>query len=240
MARDHFDGTITGLGTAAGLRVVIGHWPDSPLGSFTDVMVEQPDGHRVLLAPDQQVADFVAATYTFDEVRLGPVEHRTRDGRQEVVTGDLECAFRVGGRSPLGWLLRAVPRPLAVAPRWIATIDAIARRVLPGVRTVGTAGHGRTEYYGARDVHRVVDASVRWCGADQGALAPVRPAVRFGFGSTPATPSLVRITTVIDRPDDVPVAGRSSSAGAPDTATPRTWPGPAGTTGAPPRPPAAT
>jgi hypothetical protein len=214
VARDHFDGTIAGLGTAAGLRVVIGHWPDSPLGSFTDVMVEQPDGHRVLLAPDQRVADFVAATYTFDEVRLGTVEHRTRGDRQEVVTRDLECAFRVGGRSALGWLLRAVPRPLATAPWWIATIDAIARRVLPGVRTVGSAGGGRTEYYGARDLHRIADASVRWTGVDQGDLAPVRPAVRFGFGSTPAAPSLVRITTVIDRPgSDGPTAPRPTPGG---------------------------
>ena len=73
----------------------------------------------------------------------------------------------------------------------------MARRVLPGVRTVGSAGGGRREYYGARDLHRVVSASVRWEGTDQGALAPVDPAVRFGFGSTPRTPSLVRITTLI-------------------------------------------
>ena len=51
---ERFDGWIAGLGTAAGLRVVIGHWPTSPLGAFTDAMVERPDGHRILLAPDER------------------------------------------------------------------------------------------------------------------------------------------------------------------------------------------
>ena len=140
---ERFDGWIAGVGTAAGLRVVVGHWPTSPLGAFTDVMVERPDGHRILLAPDERVAEFVGATYTFDETRLGAVTHEEfRETATAVVTDDLEVTLRVGGRPALGWLLRAVPSRLATAPRWIAAIDAIARRVLPGVRTVGTAGAG--------------------------------------------------------------------------------------------------
>lgn len=198
---ERFDGWIAGLGTAAGLRVVIGHWPTSPLGAFTDVMLERPDGHRILLAPDERVADVVGATYTFDETRLGAVTHEEFGDCRRVVTDDLEVTLRVGGRPALGWLLRTVPSRLAAAPRWIGALDAIARRVLPGVRTVGTAGGGRTEYYGARDLHRVVDAAVRFEGRDQGALGPVRPPVHFGFGSTPTAPSLVRITTLIRRDD---------------------------------------
>ena len=204
---ERFDGWIAGLGTSGGLRVVIGHWPTSPLGAFTDVMVERPDGHRILLAPDEGVAEFVGATYTFDETRLGAVAHEEFGAHEgfghchRVVTDDLEVTLRVSGRPALGWLLRAVPSRLAAAPRWIAALDAIARRVLPGVRTVGTAGGGRTEYYGARDLHRVVDAAVTFEGRDQGALGPVRPPVHFGFGSTPTAPSLVRITTLIRRDD---------------------------------------
>ncbi|PVZ15067.1 hypothetical protein [Actinomycetospora cinnamomea] len=201
MQTDRFDGWIAGVGTAAGLRVVIGHWPRSPFGAFTDVMVERPDGHRILLAPDERVADFVSSTYTFDETRLGPVTHSGSGAEHHVTTVELDLILRVGGRPALGWLLRAVPARLATAPAWIATVDAIARRVLPGVRTTGSAGGGRREYYGARDLHRVEHAVTRWEGEDQGALAPVDPPVRFGFGSTPRVPSLVRITTLVRSTD---------------------------------------
>ncbi|GLZ49718.1 hypothetical protein Acsp06_59030 [Actinomycetospora sp. NBRC 106375] len=197
MGTDRFDGWIAGVGTAAGLRVVVGHWPSSPFGAFTDVMVERPDGRRILLVPDAPTRDFVTATYTFDEVRLGPVTHRQDGADHHVTTAELDLTLRVGRRAALGWLLRAVPAPLATAPAWITAIDAVARRVLPGVRTVGTAGGGRREYYGARDLHRVTSARVRWDGVDQGPLTAVSPPVRFGFGSTPRTPSLVRITTLI-------------------------------------------
>ncbi|HEY2220966.1 hypothetical protein [Actinomycetospora sp.] len=194
---DRFDGWIGGLGTASGLRLVVGHWPSSPYGAFTDVMVEQADGHRVLLAPTQQVADFVATTYTFDEVRLVPVEMHVAGSTAHLTAGDLTATLHLGRRDLLGHLLHAVPTRLATAPRWIATIDAIARRVLPGVRTVGSAGNGRTEYYGARDLHRITDAQVHVGNQHQGPMTPVRPPVRFGFGSTPTTPSWVRITTLV-------------------------------------------
>jgi hypothetical protein len=194
---ERFDGWIGGLGTASGLRLVVGHWPSSPLGAFTDVMLEQADGHRVLLAPSQQVADFVATTYTFDEVRIVPVEMRVENATAELQAGDLTATIRIGRRAPLGYLLRAVPTRLATSTRWIAAIDAVARRVLPGVRTVGSAGHDRTEYYGARDLHRIVGATVHLGGVDQGLMTTVDPPVRFGFGSTPTTPSWVRITTVV-------------------------------------------
>jgi hypothetical protein len=194
---DRFDGWIAGLGTAAGLRVVVGHWPHSPLGAFTDVMVEQPDGHRVLLAPSSEVAEFVAATYLFDEVRVGRVQAEIDGMRWRVDAAPLVLAFTVGGRPPLGLLLRAVPRALATSPLWISAVDLVARRVLSGVRTRGSAGGGRREYYGALDLHGLSAASTIWNGTDQGALAPVAPPVRFGFGSTPRTPSLTRVVTLV-------------------------------------------
>ncbi|MFC7660771.1 hypothetical protein ACFQV8_36290 [Pseudonocardia benzenivorans] len=81
----------------------------------------------------------------------------------------------------------------------MSAIDVVARRVLPGVRTRGSATGDRDEFYCARDMHRIVAASVAWDGVDQGALTPVDPPVRFGFGSTPAGPSVVRVTTLIRR-----------------------------------------
>ena len=83
--RDRFTGRIAGVGTTSGVRVVVGRWDRSPWGGFTDVMLAQPDGLRVLLAPSGQVAEFVAATYTFDRVELGPVAV-TDDGSAWQVT----------------------------------------------------------------------------------------------------------------------------------------------------------
>lgn len=196
---ERFDGFIAGVGTTGGLRAVVGHWPRSPLGPFTDVMVEHADGHRMLLAPSREVAEFVGATYVFDEVHVGPVTAGTDGTHWEVDAPPLRLAFTVGGRPPLGLLLRAVPRPLATHPRWISAIDVVARTVLPGVRTRGSAAGGREEFYGALDLHRLTAATTVWDGVEQGVLAPVSPPVRFGFGSTPRSPSLTRVTTLVRR-----------------------------------------
>ncbi|MPV88921.1 hypothetical protein GB882_09600, partial [Georgenia ruanii] len=180
--------------------VVLGLWPHSPLGPFADVMVERPDGHRLLLAPSAEVAEFVGATYQFDEVVLVPVAVRRAGPRWHVTAGHLELRVVVGRRTPLGHLLRLVPAPLAASLAWARATGAIARVLLPGVRTVGSAGGGRLEWYGARDVRRVVAARVRWDGADLGGLRPVRPPTRFGFSSTPARPSVVAVVTTVRWP----------------------------------------
>ncbi|MFF8595075.1 hypothetical protein ACF061_27220 [Streptomyces sp. NPDC015220] len=192
-----FDGFIAGMGTASGTRIVLGHWTASPFGPVSDVMVERPDGHRVLLAPDPEAADFIARTYAFDEVRVEPVVVRAAAGSWTVAADSLSLRFTTGRRGLLGLLLSAVPRALAVSPRWIALVDRPAR-VLRGVRTRGTAGGGRHEWYGARDLRPVVAATAAYEGADLGPLAPVAPAVRFGFGSTPRRPCVVRVTTTVE------------------------------------------
>ena len=195
---DRFDGWIAGVGTASGLRAVLGRWARSPFGPFADVMVERADGHRLLLAPTAEVAEYVAATYRFDEVRVVPVVVRVDGPWWAVAAGPLELRFVVAGRPALGVLLCAVPRPVATRAAWVRAADVVARRVLPGVRTVGTAGGGRRELYAALDMHRIAAAAVTWEGRDQGPLAPVTPPVRFGFGSAPATPSLVRMVTLVE------------------------------------------
>lgn len=197
-----FDGAIAGLGTASGTRLVVGLWPESPFGPVTDVMVERADGHRMLIAPTREVGEFIGGTYRFDEVRTEPTRLRIEPGADattwSVTAASLVLAFDVGRRTALGQLLSLVPRPLARARWWCAAIDPIARRVLSGVRTVGTAGGGRREYYAALDEHRVLTVRATLDGDDLGALRPVTPPVRFGFGSTPARPSLVRVTTRVD------------------------------------------
>ena len=196
--RWRFTGQIAGLGTAGGTRVVIGRWPTSPLGSFADVMVERPDGHRLLLAPTQQVADFVRATYTFDEVRLTPVDVAAADGHWRVDAGPLSLTLTLGRRTALGWLLHGIPAAVSTAPWFAGAVDPVARVVLRGVRTRGTAGQGRREWYGATDVRAILTCAGAWEGEDLGELRPVDPPVRFGFGSTPARPSVTSVVTTVE------------------------------------------
>jgi hypothetical protein len=196
--RSRFAGHIAGLGSTSGTRIVVGHWPETPLGPFSDVMVETAAGHRVLLAPDERVRDFVAATYSFDEVRLEPVAVDAGPGAWTVRTPSLALRFTVGGRTALGRLLRLVPRRLATAPAWCAVTDPVARLVLDGVRTRGTAGNDRREWYGATSVRAVTALSGHLDGAPLGTLADVDPPCRFGFSSTPRRPSLTDVVTTVE------------------------------------------
>ncbi|HET9257883.1 MAG TPA: hypothetical protein VFO16_22150, partial [Pseudonocardiaceae bacterium] len=63
--------------------------------------------------------------------------------------------------------------------------------------TRGSAGSGRREWYGAWDLHPLVAVKATWQRADLGAMADVWPPVRFGFGSAPRHPSIVRLTTTV-------------------------------------------
>jgi hypothetical protein len=197
--RLRFTGAIAGVGSTSGVRFVVGRWVESPLGSFSDVMVEDASGHRTLLAPSDEVADFVQQTYAFDEVCTTPVSVGvTRGGWDVHVEGHLAAYLQVGARRPLGWLLRAVPRRIASAPAWATVVDPVARVVMRGVRTRGTALEGRREWYGATDLRSVTSLAGAWRGAPLGRLAPVDPPCRFGFSSTPTRPAVTSVVTTVE------------------------------------------
>jgi hypothetical protein len=196
-SRQRFLGSIAGVGSTSGVRVVVGRWPTSPFGPFADAMVETADGHRVLLAPSREVAEFVEATYLFDEVRVEPVSVEVADGAWEVGTPSLRLTLIVGRRTPLGRLLRAVPRRLAESPAWCALTDPVARVLLRGVRTRGTARGGRREWYGATDTRAITSIAGSFDGVPLGALAPVDPPCGFGFSSTPRRPSVTAVVSTV-------------------------------------------
>jgi hypothetical protein len=197
--RERFTGRIAGVGSTSGVRVVVGRWDDSPWGAFADVMVEDAAGHRVLLAPDERVRDFVTATYSFDEHVIEPVFVSDTADSWEVSTPSLSLRLVVGGHTPLGAALGLVPSRVATAPAWCSVIDPVARVVMRGVRTRGTAGNDRREWYGATSVRAVTGIAGEWRGVDLGSLAPVDPPCRFGFSSTPARPSVTSVVTTIER-----------------------------------------
>jgi hypothetical protein len=195
--RQRFSGAIAGTGSTSGVRVVVGHWRDTPLGAFSDAMVETAQGHRVLLAPHAEVADFIAATYTFDEVRLEDVRVTSAPYLWQVRSPSLRLDLYVGRRTALGVLLRGVPDTVATSPWWCALTDPVARVALRGVRTRGTAGNGRREWYGATDAHAVTAVAGAFEGVDLGTVAPVDPPCRFGFSSAPRRPCVTSVVTTV-------------------------------------------
>src|SRR5690606_18143295 len=104
----------------------VGRWDASPFGAFADVMVERPDGERVLLAPSRDVADLVAATYRFDRVEIVPVAVADEPTAATVATrdatdvepgagpGTVAGAATDRGRLP-GWRVAAGPLGARVA-----------------------------------------------------------------------------------------------------------------------------
>jgi hypothetical protein len=196
--RQWFRGQIAGVGSTTGTRVVIGHWTDTPLGEFSDAMVETAAGHRVLLAPHWEASEFIEATYSFDEVRIEPFRVEVDGATWRVHSTSLALELTVGRRTALGRLLRVVPRRVAEAPAWCTVTDPIARVALRGVRTRGSANSERTEWYGATDSHRVTEMTGRFDGSDLGGLTPVDPPTRFGFSSTPRRPSVTDVVTTVD------------------------------------------
>lgn len=200
--RQRFSGQIAGVGTTSGIRLVVGHWADTPLGAFSDVMVERADGHRVLLAPSDAVRDVIEATYVFDEVRVEPVTVLEEVGLRHtwvVRSPSLALDLTVGRRTGLGLLLQPVPDRVATSTWWASAVDPLASRLVRGVRTHGVARPGREEWYGATDVHAVVAVSGAFDGERLGRLAAVDPPCRFGFSSTPRRPCVTRVVTTIEQ-----------------------------------------
>ena len=195
-----FTGHIAGIGTHSGTRLVLGMWDETPLGAFADAMIEDAAGHRTLVAPRREVADFIATTYSFDEIVIAPVTVERRSSSWHLISTDLDISFVPGRRLWVSPLLHAVPPPIRRSSTWARLCNPIASRLMPGVRTFGSAGSDRTEWYAARDVRRIDSASAQWRGENLGALAPLTPPVRFGFASAPALPSLTALTSYVAGP----------------------------------------
>ncbi len=147
-----------------------------------------------------EIAEFVSETYTFDRIELGPVEVKHERDGFTVRSTALSISGAPGWACAVRLAAALVPPALATSPAWLRAIDPMAARLVPGVRTAGSAGHGRREYYGVRRTRRIASARTVFRGVDLGGLTPLEPPVRFGFSSAPPTPQLVSVTTTIALP----------------------------------------
>jgi hypothetical protein len=189
-------GLIASSGFASGDRVVVGHWPHSPIGPFTDVMWAEPDGSRVLYVPPGPARAFVTAIYDFDRVVEVPLRAATRrlagSLALSVVAGERRIVMVAGRGVPF-----PAPRPTAVTRR---IEGPVARRLL-AVETYGRSPTGVREWYQAERWRPLRLARARVGGRDLGAAAPVWPPVGVGFSEPPRRPSLVEVRTVLEPPE---------------------------------------
>ncbi len=192
LTRVRMRGTISSSGFASGDRFVVGAWETSPIGRTIDVMWAQPDGTRVLLAPDVATADFVTSVYAFDRVDVVDLRAIATPTELTLRAGELELNLSAGG---LGFPLP--PRPLWFT-KWLERPAAYA---LMGVRTWGTSPTGVQEWYQARHCRFLRSATARVGGRDLGPRGPLRPACRFGFSESPPWPSIVEVAPTLGVPD---------------------------------------
>ena len=181
----------------SGVRVVVGWWHESPFGPFADAMVERADGHRILLAPAAQVRDLVATTYVFDETRVEPFYGGAGGCRERWVVKSPSLSLRldVGGRMPVGHLLRLVPRRSRRARRSRRWPTRWPGWRCGGCAPVGWPAPGRREFYGATDLRAVTglaggstaSRSVTWRPVDPpaGSASPRRRAAPRSPTSSP-------------------------------------------------------
>lgn len=202
--RLRFDGWILGASFASGHTLVFGRWQDSPFGSFADLMLREPDGTRVLIAPSETVAGFVDRHYRFDRIERSPVRVDREAGRVIADAGRARLVLDLGPRQLVGHLLRLRPRMLRTDPRWIAVEDRVFRPfVAPllggagGIHSRGVTRAGARQWYG---IHDLVPARARATvdGRDLGAPEPPTWQAGFGASEFPGMPALVRVTSLIE------------------------------------------
>jgi hypothetical protein len=152
---------------------------------MNDVMWAKPDGARVLIAPNERVAEFVGAIYHFDEVVIDAVHVGRTPRALAVAAAGLRMRLNLGRAFVL-----PLPhnRPLAFT-RFVES--PIAERLM-NVKTYGVTNKGIEEWYQARSVSWVQSASASLDGTHLGAMSKVVP-LKVGVSEPPSRPSVVCI-----------------------------------------------
>jgi hypothetical protein len=162
---------------------------------MTDVMWARPDGERVLLAPSEPAASFIASVYRFDRVDVVPVRGGWHHQALEVDAGPLSIRL-VAGR---GWPLP----PASLRPPWFTRfVEGPIARLTLGVRTYGVTATGVREWYRADRWRPVRSGAATVDRVDLGAIGPVEPPCHFGFSEPGKRPSVTQVRPLLEFPDD--------------------------------------
>lgn len=188
MDNEIFKGRVISSGFQTGDMVVIGDWRESPHGAFTNLMWAKPDGTRVLIAPSEELGDFVSSLYSFEKVIVSPMEIERTEKSIEV-----KCDL---GRVYMQWGM-TIPLPFS-RPRWfIANVEAPFARLFFGTKTHGTTRNGRKEWYHVRGLSRMKSVELELDGRSTKQMTGMAPSACFGFSNPPRMPLSVRVDSLI-------------------------------------------
>lgn len=184
------EGTISSVGFESGDRFVIGDWKTSPIGPMVDVMWVKPDGTRVLMAADEQIAAFVGAVYEFDETIVDDSLQANEDGFS---SQRLNVSWKLG---------RSIKIPFRRlrTPGITKNIEGPIARVFLHVKTYGITKTDMFEWYQADRHTRITDATGTLDGGSLGRIHDLRPKLDVGFSEPPKKPSRVHVRPRIHDP----------------------------------------
>ncbi|MBT94878.1 MAG: hypothetical protein CL431_02770 [Acidimicrobiaceae bacterium] len=184
-------GFISSIGFSDGNRFVIGHWKESPIGEFGDIMWGTPTGEKILIAGNQQVANFVSAIYDFDHVQIEDLQTSSNGKRTEAITSNLKIDISGG---LIGGVLPS--RPLA----FTKFIENPFASLLMGVNTYGISSRGVEEWYQAKKWRWVKGGTVNLNGANLKSRSKFTEPLDVGFSEPPRKSAIVEIHVTIRFP----------------------------------------
>lgn len=185
---DIFKGRITSSAFESGDRIVVGAWNDSIFGEFTDIMWAKKDGTRVLIAPTQEIADYVTAMYSFDDVILEEVTTSLTERSIKVNCNTMELEF--------SWN-RGFSIPFKRSLLFIQTVELFFARMLFSTRTFGITNDNRKEWYAIDRVSHIKSATAKINGKNTGKFKSMTEPCKFGFSEAPKKPSSCLVRTHI-------------------------------------------
>ncbi len=185
---DIFKGRITSSAFESGDRIVVGTWNESIFGEFTDIMWAKRDGTRVLIAPTQEIADYVTAMYSFDEVILEEISTSLNDRNLSVNCNTMNLEFI--------WN-KGFPIPFKRSLLFIRTIELFFAKLVFSTRTYGLTKNNRQEWYAIDRVSHITSATGNIEGGNIGEFGPMKEPCKFGFSEAPKKPSSCAVRTHI-------------------------------------------
>ena len=185
---DIFKGRITSSAFESGDRIVVGAWNESIFGKFTDIMWAKKDGTRVLIAPTQEIADYVTAMYSFDKVIIEALSTSLSERSISVECDTMSLEF--------SWN-RGFAIPFKRSLLFIQTVELFFAKLIFSTRTYGITKDNRQEWYAIDRVSHITNAKAIIDGENVGEFTPMKEPCKFGFSEAPRKPSSCEVRTHI-------------------------------------------